>query len=102
MRIPESLRSPRVGRSLVNDLPPEVLAYIFELGTREDEDPDSDTLSDGWETEDEDMEPSAVKDVEEDVEMVDEDKIPEEEPRHPFQVSVSNVCSFWRQVSIDS
>jgi hypothetical protein len=103
--MPESSNSSTQGSSQplaargrpINDLPSELLGYIFEIGTREDEDPDSDMLSDGWETEEEGE--NALKNAGEDTLMVDADiqeKTLGEEPRRPFQVTVSHVCHLWR------
>ncbi|KAF5382487.1 hypothetical protein D9615_002994 [Tricholomella constricta] len=112
----------------VNDLPPELLAYIFLVGTEmeaeyeymdedEEEYMDDYDLKDGW-TDEEDADDesnnvtkasskakTAAKD--QDVEAMDVDSENEEvdeedEKVLPFQVLVSHVCKHWRDVAIES
>lgn len=103
----------------VNKLPPELLANIFLIGTRmeeeygyEDDDDDDDEDEDEDENGDEDspimvlesrLEKSSGK---LEVEVIGAEKDDEEDEDHegvlPFQVLVSHVCRHWREIAIES
>ncbi|KAH8114329.1 hypothetical protein DFH11DRAFT_1593832 [Phellopilus nigrolimitatus] len=93
-------------------LPPEVLAYIFELGTQGEEN------SDEWDEVEEDDGDEAYEDVDSDdesdfgvdsmrvgkVKITDDTDDGEGDTAEflPFQVRMSHVCRRWRQVAIDT
>lgn len=106
----------------VNDLPPELLAHIFNVGAQmeadedfddeEDEDDYEDELDlmDEWEQE-ADMDDPLWEDnprreyldrkaAEKAAEDEDEDE--EDETELPFQVLASHVCHHWREIAIES
>lgn len=81
---------PRDGRCLINQLPPELLAHIFLLGTVEYADQDD-------EDEEEEEEDEGDSDSEDEN---DEDDEEDEEPA--FEMLVSHVCPLWREVALDT
>ncbi|KAG7443059.1 uncharacterized protein BT62DRAFT_347562 [Guyanagaster necrorhizus] len=108
----------------INDLPNELLAHIFYLGMKmqeeyeQDGDLDEDDgfqdgidLTEGWssESDDEDLKMGSPqkgkgkrKQSEEPTETDEEDKEDEEDrPELPFQVLVSHVCRWWREAAIE-
>lgn len=101
----------------VNNLPNELLAYMFLVGTKmeeeeedaeegEDEDEYADELDliDGWEDSDDEDPKASLKKLgfrHNDDEM-DEDDEDEDEPILPFQVLVSHVCRHWREIALES
>jgi hypothetical protein len=92
----------------INDLPDELLAYIFEIGLRDDHEED-DTSEDEWETDDEAEGEDGVamikreKAADVDTEMVDANKtIPKPTLVLPFEVKVSHVCVKWRGQSSEA
>ncbi|KAH9480372.1 hypothetical protein JR316_0006970 [Psilocybe cubensis] len=117
---------PKDGKCPINDLPNEILGYIFSVGVEEEEmeeeweddedawvDEDSDEEGDDDESddsdsnededEDEDSENGSAMDfAAERLELSDSDSEDEHEPRVPFQVLVSHVCRRWREVALDS
>jgi hypothetical protein len=99
MRVPSPLQKPLTGECLINDLPDELLAYIFEIGQRDEED----ASDEEWETDDEAEGEDGVamikqaKAADGEMEMVDEDKImASPAPVLPFEVKVTHVCKKWR------
>ncbi|GLB38500.1 putative F-box-like [Lyophyllum shimeji] len=115
----------------VNDLPPELLAYIFSVGTKmeaeeeydeaeeEEEFMDEFDLGDGWTDEEDegDFDQRMTKakagkevvrkdgeamDVDGEVEEEQEEQEETQERVLPFQVLVSHVCRHWREVAIES
>jgi hypothetical protein len=93
----------------INDLPEELLSYIFEVGVQDEaegEDDSSEAEEEEWDTEDEaegEAGAAMVKEVKAkdvDAEMIDEDDDEFESqlgmPSPPFQVLVSHVCRKWR------
>jgi hypothetical protein len=99
MRVPSPLQKPLTGECLINDLPDELLAYIFEIGQRDEED----ASDEEWETDDEGEGEDGVamikqaKAADGEMEMVDEDKImASPAPVLPFEVKVTHVCKKWR------
>ncbi|KAF9049663.1 hypothetical protein BDZ89DRAFT_1006531 [Hymenopellis radicata] len=76
----------------VNTLPNELLAYIFFLGMKMQE--ETEEMGDD-DDEDELFDDFDIEDVDDD----DDDDLFEPEP--PFQVLVSHVCTRWRQVSVN-
>ncbi|KAJ4000408.1 hypothetical protein F5050DRAFT_1731399 [Lentinula boryana] len=104
----------------INDLPNELLAYVFYVGMEmeeegggedeEDEDEYEDELDLlDWDSDDEDedgisstKQKGAGKKKTEDDDDEDEDADGEDEPRLPFQVLVSHVCRHFREVAIES
>ncbi|KAG5654266.1 hypothetical protein H0H81_005512 [Sphagnurus paluster] len=105
----------------VNDLPPELLAYIFLVGTQmeaeyeyaddddeDDEDMEQYQLSDEWTDEEggNHRDTAALGslanggDMEVDGDGNEEDE--DEEMELPFQVLVSHVCKHWRVVALES
>ncbi|KAF9543303.1 hypothetical protein CPC08DRAFT_430226 [Agrocybe pediades] len=108
---------PQDGKCAINELPNELLSYIFQVGVNEEEaeEWEDDEEEDVWEdvdSEDEesqsgsegsDSEDGSVLDIDDDSDSdseMDEDEV--EEPHLPFQVLVSHVCRRWREVALDS
>jgi len=107
----------------VNDLPPELLAYIFQVGTQmeaegelsEDDDDDDDELvdlADGWSSDGDGMD---VDGPSREDKKLDEDELGDaggeeefggesgvEDLVLPFQVLVSHVCRHWREIALES
>lgn len=96
----------------INDLPNELLAHIFILGTQMEDDSDGDEDNeDEWEDEedeDEDMEEYSFS-MRSNSEIgkrqsrsfdIDEDE--DYEPELAFQVLVSHVCRHWREIALQS
>lgn len=89
-------------RCSINELPNEILSYIFELGTHaeEGEEHNEASVDDEWETDDEGD--ASMTDAYPDTEVVDVDEdekslgMPEHDPPPPFTVLVSHVCRKWR------
>ncbi|KAJ3536412.1 hypothetical protein NM688_g6841 [Phlebia brevispora] len=117
---------PKDGRCIINTLlPPELLAYIFEIGTYDLEDDhdfplpgtsDLDVLADldatyngddalssdsenGWHREDSDEEGEWSTD-QEDSDTGEDDDDEEEEEELEFPILVSHVCKHWREVAL--
>lgn len=110
----------------INGLPNELLAYIFAVGTKMDDDDDGSDDSDEedeyadeldlieeWETDSDEEEEERLerrgalidrrKSIQdEDSDDDDEDEEEEDERVLPFQVLVSHVCRHWREVAIQS
>ncbi|KAF9468599.1 hypothetical protein BDZ94DRAFT_1183403 [Collybia nuda] len=101
----------------VNDLPNELLAYIFLVGTRMEEEGDTDDEEDEDEYAQElDLisDPKASLKIlgfgpngdesDEDTEDNDDEDDDEDEfdPVLPFQVLVSHVCRHWREIALES
>lgn len=120
---------PKDGKCPINDLPDEILGYIFSVGVDqefEEEIEGYDSEDDAWEDVDEEEEEgNSSGDDEDDGEMgtasvpvANAGKAPhdsdsdsdgssdsdmyEDEVRIPFQVLVSHVCKRWRAVALDS
>jgi hypothetical protein len=82
---------PKGDRCPINDLPNELLAYIFLLGTSADDDDEDDDM---YQDEDDELEahledPEGKEWLEDGLEL-------------PFQVLVSHVCKHWREVAIEA
>ncbi|KIM43144.1 hypothetical protein M413DRAFT_443953 [Hebeloma cylindrosporum] len=117
------------GKCPINDLPNEILAYIFSIGVKEEEEGDDSEYEDEAEGEEDDewedmdtddefddggeggssppsggspIELSDTDDSDSDSDLDDEDDDDDEEPGVPFQVLVSHVCKRWREVALDS
>ncbi|KAJ7794139.1 hypothetical protein B0H14DRAFT_2923868 [Mycena olivaceomarginata] len=116
----------------VNDLPPELLAHIFMLGCKlddedEGEEEDGDDSGDEWETDDEegDADEEVVEDADvrmgnpkkrmlpappdsdgedsdDDDDEADSEFDDEPDVFLPFQVLVSHVCRHWREVALNT
>ncbi|TDL22119.1 hypothetical protein BD410DRAFT_788809 [Rickenella mellea] len=78
---------PPSGKCPINDLPPEILAHIFTIGTRAQEDEDEDDIDEEGIHEDD------GDDAYSDVSSSSSDDEPE------FQVLVSHVCKHWRTLA---
>ncbi len=113
---------PKEGKCPINDLPDEILGYIFSVGVNqeiEDEINDYDSEDDGdFEDEEEDGDENGEEDASfaaatpesapfdsdmdsdasSDSDMFEDD----EDIRVPFQVLVSHVCKRWRAVALDA
>ncbi|KAF5369445.1 hypothetical protein D9758_002646 [Tetrapyrgos nigripes] len=102
----------------VNEIPPELLAHIFYVGTvMEEEGSDEDEEEEGialdeWEDDDSDEEEMTVssstntkgtgKEKYSDEKAVMDEEDEESERTLPFQVLVSHVCRHWRDVAVNS
>jgi len=108
---------PKDGKCPINDLPNELLGYIFQVGVNEeeaDEWDDDESEGDEWEDVDSDEEEGSGSDSEgagsesgsiielADDSDLDSDMESDDEPHLPFQVLASHVCRRWREVAIDS
>ncbi|KAJ7589962.1 hypothetical protein C8J56DRAFT_936562 [Mycena floridula] len=116
---------PKDGSSPINTLPPELLSYIFEIGTRmdeEDDEADEDHDSDcssciggpaedaEWEDIEEEDEKAPIEfdeivdvAVDEEKTVQDHDSDDDEEVRPkvlPFPVLASHVCTHWRSTAL--
>lgn len=85
----------------VNDLPNELLAYIFFLGTEIE---NEEEFFDANEDEDDESEYADALDLERDWEDEDMEENNEDDdpPVLPFQVLVSHVCRHWREIALES
>ncbi|OCH86387.1 hypothetical protein OBBRIDRAFT_242419 [Obba rivulosa] len=84
---------PADGKCPINDLPDELLAHIFLLGTPQySDDEDDDDIDDG----------NADEMDEDDEDDMDEDE--EDDRRHSieFEILVSHVCQRWRGIALDT
>ncbi|KAF8908889.1 hypothetical protein CPB84DRAFT_1724676 [Gymnopilus junonius] len=101
------------GKCPINDLPNEILAHIFQLGVKDQEEeeegsPDEDEwedMSTDGENSDEDSDEDSVDAVIQDEsggQAYDSDSEGGDEVAIPFQVLVSHVCKRWREVAIES
>jgi len=107
------------GKCAINDLPNEILAYIFSIGVKEEQEGDSyfedEEEEDEWEDmsvddefdDDETLGSSPLtggspmeSDSDDDDSDMEEDD--DDEPDIPFQVLVSHICKRWREVALDS
>ena len=115
---------PKDGKSPINDLPNEILAYIFSIGVKEEqegedeyedeededewEDMDTDSEFDDDETEGSSPlapgESPVESDSDDDNSDMDDDGDgdSDNEPSVPFQILVSHVCHRWREVALES
>ncbi|PPQ65841.1 hypothetical protein CVT26_000775 [Gymnopilus dilepis] len=108
---------PKDGRNPINDLPNEILAYIFQLGAEdeEEEEEEGEDSEADWEDvstseeESEGEESSSDESSVEDVVIRDDtggqaydSDSEDDEPKVPFQVLVSQVCRRWREVAVES
>ncbi|KAF9483450.1 hypothetical protein BDN70DRAFT_851506 [Pholiota conissans] len=127
MLVNNPFQPPKDGKCPFNDLPDEILGYIFSVGVKEEAEEglqgyDSEDDADWEDADDEDDEEQGSGDDEDDEEMgasvptanagpapQDSDSggssdsdMYDDEVRIPFQVLVSHVCHRWRAVALDS
>ncbi|PPQ85155.1 hypothetical protein CVT25_004162 [Psilocybe cyanescens] len=110
---------PKDGKCPINDLPNEILGYIFSVGVKEEEEEEEEEWEDdedAWEDASSDEEGSSESESWDDseevlvgetntrsMELSDSDSSDGEgEVKIPFQVLVSHVCRHWREVALDS
>ena len=117
---------PKNGKSPINDLPNEILAYIFSIGVKEEQEGEEEEYEDEddedeWEDTDTDSEfdddeteassplapggspvESDSDDDDDSDTDVDDDGDSDNEPSVPFQILVSHVCHRWREVALES
>ena len=115
------------GKCPINDLPNEILAYIFSIGVLQEQEGDDSEYEDEDEMEDDEWEDmdtdgefnddesesssllaaggspaeSDSDDDDSDLEEDDDDDS-DDEPSVPFQILVSHVCHRWREVALES
>nr|VWP00412.1 PPM-type phosphatase domain-containing protein [Ganoderma boninense] len=103
---PNPFFPPENGRSIVNELPSELLSHIFTLGWASERDQsDEDDFDDVDEGDSEDGSTSSASSLSDDGRSSTRSALEDEDRRarkQSFNVLVSHVCRRWRAVAVDS
>ena len=103
LRDGDPLNPPREGRRPIDNLPNELLSYVFQLGVEVEQEEGGEDSENQWKDVDEDSDAASVNSSD----SMSSRVLPvisdlEDDQHLPFQVLVSHVCRHWRSVALNT